>query len=160
MWGPFNMGGTTMTDDLGTRIQINRKLAIPLSELRFQFSRSGGPGGQNVNRRETRVELLFDVRQSPSLSEGQRARLLQRLTRYLDADGILRIVVTSERSQLRNRQQALARFVHVLQQGLRVPRRRLPTQPSARARARRLEQKRQRSAVKAERRPVRPDEWQ
>jgi ribosome-associated protein len=144
-----------MTDDSGTQIQINRKLAIPLVEVRFQFSRSGGPGGQNVNRRETRVELLFDLRQSPSLSEGQRARLLQRLARYVGADGVLRIVVTTERSQLRNRQEALERFVQLLQQGLRVSRRRLPTQPSAQATARRLEQKRQRSTIKVRRR--RPD---
>jgi len=145
-------------DDSSARIQINRRLAIPLSEVQFRFSRSGGPGGQNVNRRETRVELLFDVRQSPSLSEGQRARLVQRLARYVDENGILRIVATGERSQLRNRQEALQRFVQLLQQGLRVPRKRLPTQPSAQAMARRLEHKRQRGAVKARRRSVHSDE--
>ena len=144
-----------MTEGTGTQIQINRRLAIPLAELRFQFSRSGGPGGQNVNRRETRVELLFDLRQSPSLSDGQRARLLERLARYVDTDGVLRIVVTTERSQLRNRQEALQRFVQLLQEGLRVSRRRLPTRPTAQAMARRLERKRQRSAIKSERR--RPD---
>ena len=147
-----------MTDESSAQIQINRKLAIPLSEVRFQFSRSGGPGGQNVNRRETRVELLFDLRQSPSLSDGQRVRLLQRLAPYVDGEGILRIVVTTERSQLRNRQEALERFVRLLQQGLRVPRRRLPTQPSARAMAQRLEGKRQRSAIKQGRRSVLSDE--
>ena len=144
-----------ITDDVGTQIQINRRLAIPLAELQFQFSRSGGPGGQNVNRRETRVELLFDLRQSPSLSDGQRARLLQRLARYVDAAGVLRIVVATERSQLRNRQEALERFALLLREGLRVSKRRLPTQPSAQARARRLEQKRQRGVIKAGRR--RPD---
>ncbi len=151
----YSMGSDSMVDDTGTQIQINRKLAIPLAELHFQFSRSGGPGGQNVNRRETRVELLFDLRQSPSLNEGQRARLLLRLARYVDAEGVLRIVVATERSQLRNRQEALDRFVQLLQQGLRVSRRRLPTRPSAQAVARRLEHKRQRSAIKAGRR--RPD---
>jgi ribosome-associated protein len=152
------MGSMTMIDDSSTHIQINRKLAIPLAEVSFQFSRSGGPGGQNVNRRETRVELLFDLRQSPRLSDRQRARLLQRLAPYVDGEGILRIVVTTERSQLRNRQEALERFVHLLQQGLRVPRRRLPTQPSARAMAQRLEGKRQRSAIKQGRRSVLSDE--
>jgi ribosome-associated protein len=156
----FGTGNVTMTDDSSACIQINRKLAIPLSELRFQFSRSGGPGGQNVNRRETRVELLFDLRQSPSLSEGQRARLMQRLARYLDQDGILHIVVATERSQLRNRQEALGRFAQLLQQGLRVSRQRLPTQPSAQAMARRLDHKRQRSATKAGRQPVPSDDWQ
>ena len=154
------MDSVTMIDDGTARIQINRRVAIPLAELQFQFSRSGGPGGQNVNRRETRVELLFDLRQSPSLSNGERARLLQRLAPYVDADGILRIVVATERSQLRNRQEAIQRFVQVLRQGLRVPRRRLPTQPSARAVARRLEQKRQRSALKAGRGRTHSDEWQ
>jgi len=156
----FSVDSVPMIDNGSTCIPINRKLAIPLSEVRFQFSRSGGPGGQNVNRRETRVELLFDLRQSPSLSEGQRARLVQRLAHYVDEDGILRIVVTTERSQLRNRQEALERFVQLLQQGLRVPRRRLPTQPSAQAMARRLEQKRKRSAIKLGRRPLRSDELQ
>jgi ribosome-associated protein len=154
----FHEGNVTMTDDSSACIQINRRLAIPLSEVRFQFSRSGGPGGQNVNRRETRAELLFDLRQSPSLSEGQRIRLVEHLARYLDEEGILRIVVATQRSQLRNRQEALERFVRLLQQGLHVPRRRLPTQPSPQAMARRLEQKRQRSALKVGRRPVRSDE--
>jgi len=154
------MGSVKMVEDSSTHIRINRKLAIPLSELQFQFSRSGGPGGQNVNRRETRVELLFDLRQSPSLSDGQRARLLLRLPHHLDDEGILHIVVATERSQLRNREEALERFVQLLQQGLRVPRRRLPTQPSARSRARRLEQKRQRSVIKAGRRRLAADESQ
>jgi len=148
-----------MADEMSTTVQINRRLAIPLAELQFQFSRSGGPGGQNVNRRETRVELLFDLRQSPSLSDRERARLLQRLAPYVDADGILRIVVTTERSQLRNRQEAIERFAELLRQGLRVPRRRVPTQPSAQAMARRLEQKRRRSAIKARRGRLHSDEW-
>jgi len=143
-----SMGGMRMVDQGSTQIQINRKLAIPWDEISFQFSRSGGPGGQNVNRRETRVELLFNLRQSPSLSDGQRARLLRTLAPYVDGDGILRIVVTTERSQLRNRQEALERLVQLLQQGLRVPRRRVPTQPSAGAVAQRLQGKRQRSALK------------
>ena len=153
------MSSVAMADEMSTTVQINRRLAIPLAELQFQFSRSGGPGGQNVNRRETRVELLFDLRQSPSLSDRERARLLQRLAPYVDADGILRIVVTTERSQLRNRQEAIERFAQLLRQGLRVPRRRVPTQPSAQAMARRLEQKRRRSAIKARRGRLHSDEW-
>jgi ribosome-associated protein len=154
----FNIGSAMRIGSRSRFVRINRRLVIPLSEVRFQFSRSGGPGGQNVNRRETRVELLFDLRQSPSLSEGQRARLVQRLAHYVGEDGILRIVVTTERSQLQNRQEALERFVQLLQQGLRVPKRRLPTQPSAQTMARRLEQKRKRSILKQGRRPVRSEE--
>jgi len=129
-------------------IRITPNLAIPVSELLFQFSRSSGPGGQNVNRRETRVELLFDVRQSPSLSTEQRTRLVVRLAPQLDSHGVLRIVADSERSQLRNRQEALERFVRLLRQGMRVPRLRRPTQPSQGTLARRLARKRRRGEAK------------
>ena len=131
-----------------THIAITRKLAIPLSEIKFQFSRSSGPGGQNVNRRETRVELLFDVQNSPSLSEEQRDQLLQRLANKIDGEGILHIVASSHRSQLRNRERALKLFVRTLQTGLRVRQRRLPSRPSRQSRERRLAQKRQRSETK------------
>lgn len=147
-----------MRGDSSAYIQINRQLAIPMAEIRFQFSRSGGPGGQNVNRRETRVELLFDLRASPSLTEQQRERLLRRLASYVDAEGMLRLVVTTQRSQLRNRQEALARFAALLREGLRTPRRRLPTQPSPQAVAQRLERKRRRGVVKEGRRPVATDD--
>jgi len=107
-----------------------------------------------VNRRETRVELLFDLQHSASLSAPQRERLLQRLSGQLDSDGILRIVVTSERSQLRNRQEAIARFALFLRDALRVPKRRVATKPSMRTIARRVESKRKRSLLKEKRRRV------
>jgi ribosome-associated protein len=119
-----------------------------LSEIKFQFSRSSGPGGQNVNRRETRVELLFDVQNSPSFSEEQRDRLLQRLANKIDSEGVLHIVASSHRSQLRNRERALTLFVRTLQTGLRVPKRRRPSRPSRQSRERRLAQKRRRSETK------------
>ena len=75
-----------------SRIQINNELGIPLHELTFRFSRSGGPGGQHVNRSETRVELLFDVAHSPSLDESQRAIILNRLSHQLDKHGVLSLV--------------------------------------------------------------------
>lgn len=148
-----------MKEENGTRnyISITRDLVIPVSEVQFQFSRSGGPGGQNVNRRETRVELLFDVQHSPSLSEEQRARLLQRLANQVDAQGILRIVADTQRSQLQNRQEALARLVQWLRRGLYVPKRRRPTRPSQQAIERRLTRKRRRSEIKELRKRMLPN---
>ena len=139
-------------------ISITPALAIPASELQFQFSRSGGPGGQNVNKRETRVELLFDLRKSSSLSEEQRMRLLQRLANQVDCEGILRIVADSQRSQLQNRQEALTRFVQLLQRALYMPRRRRPTRPSRQTVEQRLNRKRQRAEAKGRRRHVQPGE--
>ncbi len=94
-------------------------LVIPRAELQFRTSRSGGPGGQHVNKVETRVELLFDVASAPSLSEDQRQRLLVELTTWLDNDGVLHLVSDSYRSQYRNREDVLARFVLLLQHALR-----------------------------------------
>lgn len=135
-------------------IVIHQRLRIPLSELSFRYSRSSGPGGQNVNRRETRVELLFDVGNSPTLRSQQKARLLERLGGQIDSEGVLRLVVESERSQLRNRQEALARFTVLLRTELRRARRRVPTRPSAQSVARRVEGKRRRSQLKQKRRRV------
>jgi len=133
-------------------IEVRPGLVIPLSELQFQFSRSGGPGGQNVNRRETRVELLFDVRHSWSLSEEQRERLLGRLGSQLDSEGVRHIVSHAQRSQLRNRQEAIGRLVQVLRRALVVPKRRLPTRASKQAIQQRLTEKRRRSQAKELRR--------
>jgi ribosome-associated protein len=135
-------------------IEITSNVAIPISEVQLQFSRSGGPGGQNVNRRETQVELLFDIRNSPSLTEEQRTRLLQRLASRVDGEGILHIVARSQRSQLRNRRDALERFVQLLRKGLQRSGRRIATKPSQRSREKRLTQKRRRSEKKTRRRSV------
>jgi ribosome-associated protein len=140
-------------------LQINAELSIPLSELHFRFSASGGPGGQNVNRTATRVELLFDVRRSPSLGEVQRTMLLHRLRPALDQEGVLRLVSQATRSQLRNREDALLRFRLLLAQSLRRPRKRIPTQPSRASRERRLQSKGTRSLTKQQRRRVFRDEW-
>lgn len=144
----------TFAEKSQNEIRITRELAIPLSELEFRFSRSGGPGGQRVNRRETRVELLFDIQHSPSLNDAQRARLLTRLASHIDSEGILRIVATTYRSQLRNREEALERFVQLLRRGLHVPRQRFPTKPSPQSIQQRLEQKRRRAEIKAQRKRI------
>src|ERR1700716_739043 len=95
--GPY--GGLVMEG-----LRVSRTVVIPLGELELRFSRSGGPGGQNVNTRSTRVEVVFDVAGSPSLGPRQRARLLSKLAGRLDSDGKLRIVASEERSQAQNRE--------------------------------------------------------
>jgi ribosome-associated protein len=131
----------------GESIRVTRSVAIPLSEIELRFSRSSGPGGQHAQTSETRVEAVFDVEASEALTERQRRRVLER------AGPVLRAVAQDERSQLRNRQLALERLAAELREALRVRRRRVPTQPSAAARERRLEDKRRRSEKKRLRRP-------
>jgi ribosome-associated protein len=145
-------------DDLRAVIVIQPALAIPESEVTFRFSRSSGPGGQHVQRSDTRVELLFDVANSPSLSEEQRARILARLSGYIDGAGVLRLVSSATRSQLENRADVVRRFRMLLAHALRREKRRLPTRPSAASREQRLTAKRVRSQHKQQRRPVRGDE--
>nr|MBC7244641.1 aminoacyl-tRNA hydrolase [Chloroflexota bacterium] len=148
------------TEENKEHIRITGDLVIPSSELEFRFSRSGGPGGQRVNRRETRVELLFDVQHSPSLNDVQRSRLLNRLAGYIDSEGILRIVATTHRSQLRNREEAITRFVQLLQRGLRSSRRRVPTTPSPQSVQQRIERKRRRSQIKELRKHIPLDRYE
>jgi ribosome-associated protein len=126
---------------------VTRSLTVPASELRWRFSRSGGPGGQHANTSDTRVELRFDVASSPSLGPRQRARLVERLGPEV------RVVVDEERSQARNRDRALERLAARLAGALRVAAPRRPTWPSAAARERRLAEKRRRAERKRLRRP-------
>jgi ribosome-associated protein len=137
-------------------IQITETVAIPSTELHFQFSRSGGPGGQHVNRTASQVELTFDVLNSPSLNEAQRARALSKLKSYIDTRGILHLTSQTTRSQHRNRAEVVERFVLLLQRALHVPKRRVPTRPSAAAEARRLAEKQRTSVVKQQRRRPEP----
>jgi ribosome-associated protein len=144
---------------LGEKVlHITNTLAIPLSELRFRFTRSGGPGGQHVNRSATRVELLFDVAGSHSLTEAQRERALKALAPYIDSDGILHLISQTFRSQLRNREEVVERFQTLMRKAMRVPKRRRPTQPSRAAQERRLASKRQRSELKRQRGSVASDD--
>src|SRR5215467_494636 len=135
-----------------TDLQITATVTIPLAELHFQFSRSSGPGGQHVNRTASQVELTFDVLGSPSLNEAQRTRVLSKLKSYTDTRGILHLTSQTTRSQHRNRAEVVERFMLLLQRALHVPRRRIPTKPSAAAEARRLAEKQRASVVKQQRR--------
>jgi len=139
-------------------LAISADLQLPLAELEFRASRSGGPGGQHVNTSSTRVEVWWDVAGSPSLSEEQRARLLARLASRLDSSGRLRLVASRTRSQLRNREEATERLREVVAAALVVPRTRKPTRPTRAAKAARLEAQRRRSATKRDRRPPARDD--
>lgn len=136
-------------------LQINDITNIPPSELRFRFSRSSGPGGQHIQKTSTRVELLFDVANSPSLTDSQRARVLDRLSGYIDSAGVLHLFSQSARSQLRNREEVVERFQVLMRHALRRRKRRKPTRPSTASRERRLRKKRERSQLKRMRGTVR-----
>ncbi|MEZ4538850.1 MAG: alternative ribosome rescue aminoacyl-tRNA hydrolase ArfB [Chloroflexota bacterium] len=133
-------------------IVINETLSLPETELQFRFSTGGGPGGQHVNKTATRVTLLFDVANSPSLDEGTRVRLLDRLASRIDGRGLFHIDVHESRSQWQNRAAAVERFRSLLADALVEQPERRPTRPSRRARQARLEDKRRRSTIKQERR--------
>lgn len=130
---------------------INDDLTIPMAELSFRFSTSGGPGGQHANRAATKATVLFDVAQSPSLSDGVRARLLKRLAKRLDKDGILAVSAQDSRSQHHNRELAIARLQVMLADALKVRKKRRKTRPNRAAKERRLAEKKRRSRLKKER---------
>jgi ribosome-associated protein len=129
-------------------------VSIPEGELRWRFSRAGGPGGQGVNTTDSRVELSFDVAASTALTPAQRDRILQRLSGRL-VDGVLTVVASEHRSQLRNREAARSRLAAILRQAVTPdPPTRRPTRPSRAARERRLADKRRRTLTKRLRRPA------
>lgn len=132
---------------------INDQVAIPHSELSYRFARSSGPGGQHVQRTETKVELLFDLANSPSLTDAQRELARARLSSRLDSEGVLHLTSQAGRSQLENRFDVTERFQRLLASALKPSKRRKPTRPSAAARRRRLEAKRRRAETKQRRRP-------
>jgi len=127
-------------------IRVTRSVVVPLGEIELRFSRSSGPGGQHAQKSETRVEAVFDVEASTSLSPAQKRRVIGR------AGPVLRAVAQDERGQWRNRELAVERLVEQLRAALRVERRRVATKPTAASVERRLEQKRRRSRTKRLRR--------
>ena len=132
-------------------LEVSPALTIPASELRWRFSRSSGPGGQHVNTSDSRVELLWSVVDSAVLTESQRMLLLGRLARRL-VDGVITVTASEQRSQLRNREVALAKLADLVAAGLApdaAPRR--PTRPTRGSNRRRLAAKGQRSATKRNR---------
>ena len=126
---------------------MHNRLAIPVGEIKLRYSRSSGPGGQHAQKTETRVEAVFDVDASETLSDAQKRRLKKK------AGPVVRAVAQDERSRTRNRELALERLATAIRAGLRVQRKRRPTNPTAAARQRRLEEKKRRGQTKRLRRP-------
>jgi ribosome-associated protein len=128
-------------------IQVRRGLAIPLAEVELRVSRSSGPGGQHAQKTETRVEAVFDVEASATLSDAQKDILRDRV------GPVVRALAQDERSQWRNRELALERLAAAIRDGLKTQRPRRPTKPTAASRERRLGAKRQRGQTKRLRKP-------
>jgi ribosome-associated protein len=143
---------------VGDVLDVGAARPLPASELEFRFSRAGGPGGQHVNTSSTRVELLFDLAGSPTLTDAERERAMRRLRSRLDAEGRLRVVAQDERSQMRNRALATRRFAELMRRALAPPAPpRRPTRPTAAATDRRIAAKRRAGERKRLRRPPDPD---
>jgi len=132
---------------------VSRGLLIPEGELRESASRSSGPGGQHVNKSNTRVTLRWNIESSAALSDRQRARLRVRLAGRLTGDGDLVVHAGQARSRARNQERARQRLAALARDALSVQRTRVATRPSAGARRRRLDQKKRRSSLKGQRKP-------
>ncbi|WP_339914344.1 alternative ribosome rescue aminoacyl-tRNA hydrolase ArfB [uncultured Brevundimonas sp.] len=124
---------------------------IPEDELEFRFYRAGGPGGQNVNKVSTSVQMRFDARNSPSLTEPVRARLMKLAGSRLTLDGVILITAVRFRSQERNRADAIARLQEMVDTASVAPVYRVPTRPTRASKERRLVGKAKRSGIKSAR---------
>ncbi len=132
-------------------LRVNSHLVIPSKELQWRFSRASGPGGQSVNKTESRVELILDLKDSSVLGPFRQKRLIDRLENRL-VDGCISVFVAEERSQYKNRQLALLRLADMLREGLKPPRKsRQLTKPTFAAQRRRIKNKKHRGALKQKR---------
>lgn len=133
-------------------LRVSRSLTIPARELELTFTTSGGPGGQHANRSSTRVILGWNVAESRALGDRQRQRIRTHLRRRIDNSGTLRVASDRYRSQLRNREDAMARLAGLVADALRPTKKRVATAPTKGSKERRLQQKKRRSQIKKARR--------
>ncbi|MCX6142217.1 MAG: alternative ribosome rescue aminoacyl-tRNA hydrolase ArfB [Ignavibacteriales bacterium] len=129
-------------------LEITASVRVPVPELHFRTSRSSGPGGQNVNKLETRVELLFDVLRSPSLNREQRDRVLHHLASRVDGEGVLHISSQRSRSQWENKQVTIEKLVSLLRDALKVRKKRMKTAPTRSSNETRVQRKKKHSQKK------------
>lgn len=141
-----------MTPAGAAPIRVTGSLAIDPDEIQESFVRAAGPGGQHVNTTSTAVQLRFDVRRSPSLPEDVRHRLERLAGRRLTRDGVLVLVAQGHRSQLRNREEALARLIELIREATHKPAPRVKTKVSRAAKRRRVDDKKRHGTVKSLRR--------
>jgi ribosome-associated protein len=135
-------------------IPITESIAIGMSEIQLDFVRATGPGGQNINKVATAVQLRFDVKASPSLPEDVRERLVRLAGRRMTKAGVLIIEARRFRTQERNRQDAIDRLATMIRRAAQKPKPRTKTRPKAVSKKRRLEEKRRRGETKRLRQPV------
>lgn len=139
-------------------IKITEDLSLDDSELVWEFVRGSGPGGQKINKASTAVQLRFDVRQSPSLPEDIKHRLIDLAGSKMTSEGVLLIDARRYRTQERNRNDALDRLIELLQEAAVEPKTRIKTQPSRLSTEKRLNEKRKSSEKKRRRKRVSPDD--
>jgi len=147
-----------MTPPPESDLPVRGSLAIPASEIEESASRAGGPGGQNLQKNETRVTLRWSVRESAALDEGQRRRIEEKLASRLTRDGELLVHASRERSRSRNRALARERLAELVREALHTNAARRATKPTRGSKLRRHEAKKRRAGLKRSRRPVRIDD--
>lgn len=135
-------------------LRVTDAVEIPRAELTVRASRAGGAGGQHVNTSSTRIEIVWNVRESRAIDEGARARVIARLASRLDAEGSVRVVSSSRRSQRQNLEAAEQRLAELVRRALFIPKRRVATRPTRGSVERRLDAKRRRAEKKRRRGPA------
>lgn len=139
-------------------IIITSAISIPESEISFQFTRSSGSGGQNVNKVATRVELLFNIKNSPSLTSEEKERVMVAYASRIDGEGYLRVVSQESRSQWKNRELAVRKFAAALRKALVKRKKRVATRPSGASKEARVHRKKKHSVKKALRKRIPPSD--
>ncbi len=139
-------------------IEVTPTLSIDEKEIQESFVRASGPGGQNVNKVSTAVQLKFDIRNSPSLPPDVKQRLIYLAGKRLSSSGVIILTSQKFRTQEKNRQDALTRLIALIRQATKKPKARKKTKPSAAAKQERMDEKRRRSDVKKTRKPIKGEE--